>query len=255
MKIFKLDSGIKYAKFNVAGTKRPVLVMNGWSVSIKTMRLFVRKLAKALPQHPIFVISTDSALYEQPDKRSYKVAALKNVIECLKVDKIHIVAHSEASVTASHYAASNHDKIASLQLIGPAGLTILNATELKAGLLLKIRQDGWQAIFGPVPFRIYMRLLLGGIKQFTLRFKHTRKEWRADPLDNSVGHQLIELQNYKIPTKIIVFKQDEIFKLEQVKTELRILGYKGRLVELGGSHDELIYKPASSIKEIADFIN
>ena len=254
MKIIKLSSGIKYSQFNSKATKTPIVVMNGWSVGIKTMKPFLKRLAASVSDHPIYCIATDSALYDQPNKRSSKVNLFAGTMNHLGIRKAHFVAHSEASVTVAHYAVDNIDKVASIQLIGPAGLTILSSAELKAGLLLKVRQDGWRAVFGPVPINLYMRLLAGGIKQFTLRFRQTKREWRAEPEDHSLCQQLMRLQENDLALNILLYKQDELFRITEVKSELESLNYRGKIIELKGSHDEIIYRPNATVKAVVEHI-
>ena len=178
-----------------------------------------------------------------------KAQAIISVIDSLEIRKIDIVAHSEGAINAIIVAHLYPEKINSMILVGPGGLT---ENESFFELLSRFIADAFQNnidIFNLDELKLFIR-------SFVELFKYFLSNPILGLLEGSaVSHThmyqyLIELSKYNIPITIILGKKDIIFPRNKM-TDLSTLNGV-TIVDMEGGHNDICFHPQRYANFIKD---
>jgi pimeloyl-ACP methyl ester carboxylesterase len=110
--------------------KGPALVLihgggNDWHEWIKNLNYFARSFQVYAPDFPGFGLSQSP---DVPVSLSWSVEFLKNFLESLKINNIHLIGHSIGAMISIIFAAHYPELVKKLVLIDPSGLGKLRRT-------------------------------------------------------------------------------------------------------------------------------
>ncbi len=224
-------------------TEIPTVLVPGWTATPETFKDNIIDLAglnrRVISTNAPHGIQTEGYSENIPDAEMRKIAALFEVIEQKKLDKVDIVAHSEGCLFATLAVALHPEKFRNLILVDPASMIGKdNPKRLTGDFSMDFLHQAIRGIKDGEARKAIFRLTKESVKAIAKNPMQAIKEVLAIS-NTDIRATLEKLKEKGIGISVIHAVDDKAFPMERMQKAVNIQQIDG-FYSIKGTHNEIL---------------